>query len=103
MGDLVSYVNVRDVALLHVAATLDPGVKDQRIFAVAEHSNWNDMLAIMRKIYPKKEFVEDLPELPRFAGTVDTSLGLELLKKWGNQDGWLDLEAGVRECLDKMK
>jgi hypothetical protein len=90
------------VALIHVAAVLDPDVMSQRIYAVAEHSNWNDILQIMRKNYPNRNFMEDLPDLGRFRGTVDNSLGLKLLRKWGNQSGWTSLEAGVQQCLDGM-
>jgi hypothetical protein len=99
---LVNYVNVTDVALLHVAAVLDPEVSSQRIHAWAASFNWNDLLAILRKWYPQKKFVDDLPGMGRFLGTMDDSLPLRLLKRWAGKAGWTSLEQGVRETLEGL-
>jgi hypothetical protein len=82
---------------------VDPEVSNERIYAIAQHSTWNDFLAIFRRIYPDRKFVEDMPNLGRFGGEVDTSLGLSLVKKWGGQDGWISLEDGITETLDSFK
>ncbi|RDW58448.1 hypothetical protein BP5796_12378 [Coleophoma crateriformis] len=100
---IYSYVNVRDVALIHVGAALDPEVANERIYAIARHTTWNDFLELMRKKYPEKHFIDDMPDLGRFSGTVDTSLGLKLLTKWGSQNGWTSLEEGLEETLDSVK
>ena len=100
LGHIDSYVNVRDVALMHVAAVLDLNVLNERIYAVAEHSNWNDVLALLRRMYPNRELIDDMPDLERFKGTIDNALGLNLMRKWGGQDGWTSLEQGLRESLE---
>jgi hypothetical protein len=96
-----SYVNVSDVGKIHVAAALDPAVKSQRIYAIAEHVTWNHHLAIMRKMFPERKFMDDHKDLGVFSGKVeDNGLGLELLKKWGQQQDWTLLEVGIQENLD---
>ncbi|KAH8816908.1 hypothetical protein F5884DRAFT_873743 [Xylogone sp. PMI_703] len=98
----LNYVNARDVALLHVAAVLDPEVKNQRIHAWGAPFNWNDLLAIMRKLRPAHKFIDDIPNLGQMLGTVDDSLGLKLLKKWNGQAGWTSLEQGIRENIEGL-
>jgi hypothetical protein len=91
------------VALLHVAATIDPEVNSQRIYAIAQHTDWNDFLQVLRELYPEKKLMEDIKDLHKFRGQVDTSLGLGLLKKWGDQDGWTPLVDGVKDTVDYSK
>jgi hypothetical protein len=100
---IVDYVNVRDVAILHVAGVLDPDVQNRRIHAWAVPFNWNDILAILRKLQPAHKFVDDLPGMGQFLGTVDDSLALELLKKWANQDSWTSLEQGIQESIKAVE
>ena len=88
---------------MHVAAVLDPEVQNERIYAVAEHSNWNDVLAILRKMYPERDIMDDMPDLGRYKGTMGNSLGLRLMKKWGYQDSWTSLEQGIRENLENVE
>jgi hypothetical protein len=95
-----SYVSARDVALIHVAAAIDPNVVGERIYAIAQHTDWNDFLPILRRLYPEKKFMDDLEDLGKFSGEVDTSLGLGLVKKWGERDGWIPLEEGLKDTLD---
>ncbi|KAF6218188.1 hypothetical protein HO133_006148 [Letharia lupina] len=58
-------VNVKDTARLHVAALLDPEVENERILAFAHPYNWNDVLAVLRKIHPDKNFPTDVEDEPR--------------------------------------
>jgi hypothetical protein len=96
-------VNVSDVGKIHVAATLDPEVKSQRIYAIAQHVTWNDHLAVMREMFPERKFMDDLKGLGIFSGKVeDDGLGPKLLKKWGPQEDWTPLEVGIRETLDSV-
>jgi hypothetical protein len=79
--------------MLHVAAILDSQVDGTRLHAWAEYSNWNDMLAIMRKLFPHHKFVDDFPNMTRLSITADCSEALKLLRKWGGgQDRWRSLE-----------
>ncbi len=97
---IVAYISTHDDAVIHVGAVLDPDVKNERIFAWAQKFNWNQILAIMRKIYPDQDIVEDLPDPKMFMGEADLSLALNMLRKWGPQDGWTSLEQGVKEILE---
>ncbi|CAI6340636.1 unnamed protein product [Periconia digitata] len=90
-------INVKDVALLHVAAILDPKVQNARLQAWAQFCNWNDILAIMRKAVPDREFIDDLPNLAMLSLSTDLSEPLALLKKWGGQDDWISLEDTITD------
>ncbi|KAH8588158.1 putative NAD dependent epimerase/dehydratase [Bisporella sp. PMI_857] len=94
------HVDVKDVALLHVAAVLDPEVKNARLQAWAGYCDWNDVLAIIRKLCPHRKLPDDFPPSPPLPVTTDLSQPLALLKKWGNQGGWKSLEETV---VDNMK
>ncbi|KZF19798.1 putative NAD dependent epimerase/dehydratase [Xylona heveae TC161] len=96
------HIDVKDVALLHVAAILDPTVKNERLQAWAENCNWNDILAIMRRLYPQHHFVEDFPDATKLSITTDFTLPLSLLKKWGDQAGWRTLEQTVPDNVNPL-
>lgn len=89
-------VNVRDTARLHVAALIDPEVEGQRILAYAESFNNNDVLGVMRRLYPEKKIPDDEEGLGRDLSRLDNKPGEELLKKFG-REGWTNLEESVRD------
>ncbi|OPB37939.1 hypothetical protein A0O28_0102230 [Trichoderma guizhouense] len=95
-------VDVKDVAVLHVAAALDPGVNNARLQAWGHKCNGNDVLAIMRKHYPEHKFVDDMDNQTALTFSADFSEPLALLKKWANQDGWRPLEQTVVENVDSI-
>ncbi|TKA65606.1 hypothetical protein B0A55_09897 [Friedmanniomyces simplex] len=89
------FVNVADDARLHVAALIDPACNGKRIFAFAQPFNWNDILAILRKLRPDKEFREDV-DCGRDLSEVPNQEAEELLRKhYGH--GWTSLEESIRE------
>ena len=86
--------------MLHVAAALDPDVKGERLLAWAEPISVNTVLAILRRQYPERKFIDDLPSRPPCLATIgNESRLLGLLKKWGGRDGWISVEQGVREAM----
>ena len=89
-------VNVKDTARIHVSALLDPEVENERILAFAYPYNWNDILAILRKIYPDKKLPAEIENAPRDLSKLDNSRGAALLKTFG-RPGWTGLEESVRE------
>lgn len=93
------WIDVKDVALLHIAAILDPEVKNARIQTWGVNASWNDLLAVMRKLRPDHEFMPDLPSTDFGTLSTDSAEALALLKKWGDQDGWRSLEQMVGENL----
>lgn len=95
-------VDVRDVALIHVAALLDSDTDRQRLWAAAELIyHVNDILNIWREAYPdRKDIIPkdvDLPKAPK--QDIDTSKSEELLQKYAGRS-WIDTKTTV---LDNVK
>ena len=93
------FVDVKDIALLHVVSVLDPDLSNIRLQAWGHRGNWNDVLAILRRLRPNREFIPDLPPSPYGDLSTDPSQSLTLLKKWGGQDGWKPLEETVADNI----
>lgn len=93
------YSHVTDVAVLHVAAALDPDVKDQRIQVLAGSFNWDNCLDILRKVYPDHKFVDNFqPENSTLSYKVENDIAPGLVKKWAGRD-WISLETCVKETV----
>jgi len=87
------------VALVHVAAILDPEVKNARLQSWGHSTHWNDILAILRERRPQTKFVDDYPEPYHLKVSVDQSESLALLRKWGGKDGWTSLVDSISENI----
>ena len=95
------YVNVRDCAKLHIAALFDPLANGRRVFAFAEPFNWNDILAILRRLRPQMTIMDDMPDLGRDLSIVSNGYARSLLeKRYGH--GWTSLEETVRQNLEGL-
>lgn len=81
---------------------LDPEVKNAKIPAWGHYFNWNDALAIMRRLYPEREFIDDLPGMGQLQLTTDFGQAFALLEKWGGQKGWKSLEETVAENMKSI-
>lgn len=90
------YVDVEDTALLHVAALAEEDVQGERLFAFGGRYTYNEVLAIFRKEYPDRKFVNDIKELGH-NGTVDNERSVELLKRLGKKDGFSTLEEVIKK------
>jgi hypothetical protein len=94
------YVDVRDVAALHVAAALDPNVEGERLLALAGPFNMNITLTVLRQQFPDREFIDDGPPQQLCLATIsDEQRLIGLLKKWAGRDGWISLEQSVCEAV----
>lgn len=92
---------MHDVALLHVAALLDPDIKGYRLQAWAEPANWNDLLAVLRRLCPGCSSIPaDLPNPSHIELTTDTTDCVRLLKRWSRQDGFKTMNEAIRDTLD---
>jgi hypothetical protein len=85
---------------MHVLAVLDPEIKNERLYAWAEKANWNDMLGAMRRLYPNRKFIDDLPGMATLDITVPQDVEFKLLKKWAGRDGWIGLEDSIRQTVE---
>ena len=87
------FVDVRDVARLHVAALTDPDIKNERVFAFAEPFNWNDILRVLRKLRPNHTFSPDMENDEKDLSIVEPQARAEeILKKNFGQEGFTVLE-----------
>jgi hypothetical protein len=97
---VVIHVDVKDVALLHVAAILDPECDGARMQAWGEYCNMNDILAILRRLFPQRKLMDDFTNQTKLRITADYDQELTLLKKWGGQDRWTSLEQSVADEVE---
>ncbi|KAK0716091.1 putative aldehyde reductase 2 [Lasiosphaeris hirsuta] len=81
------YGDVKDVALIHVAAVLDPEVKNARLQSWGHSAHWNEILSILRRLRPQKEFVDDYSDPHHLKVSVDQTESVALLKKWSDKPG----------------
>jgi hypothetical protein len=90
--------------LLHVAAVLDPEVKNARLQSWGHSTHWNEILAILRKLRPQRKFIEDYPgPMPKLKVSLDQTESVALLKKWSgnpNKNGWTSLEDSISENIN---
>ncbi|CAG9990428.1 unnamed protein product [Clonostachys byssicola] len=103
MHPAIVHNDVKDCALLHVASVLDPEVKNARLPAWGEYCNWNDMLDIMRRLFPERKFMDDLPGLSKVDVTTDYTQAFALLEKWAGQNGWKTLEETIVDSLPNIQ
>jgi nucleoside-diphosphate-sugar epimerase len=92
------YINIADDAIVHVAALLYKDVSSERLFAFAYPYNWNDILAIFRKLYPTKKFIDDIPNLQRDLSIVTNGRAEDLLKRFAGH-GWTNLEETIKSSV----
>ncbi|KAH7021909.1 aldehyde reductase [Ilyonectria destructans] len=81
----VFFVDVQDIATLHVAAILDPE---------------NDFLRTLRELRPQKDFIADYPDPYHLPISTSQSDSIAILKKWGDQEGWKPLRDSIVETVE---
>ena len=86
---------------MHVAALIFPDVKGERLFSFAYPYTWNDILAIFRKLYPQKKFIDDIPDVGQDLSKVANGRAEELVKRIKGT-GWESLEASVKAVADTI-
>ena len=97
------YVNVKDVARLHVAALILPGVEGERLLGYAHPFSHTSILDILRKDEPGKQFPADPEGEGKDVSEVDSARSEELIKKLKGGQGWTSLEETVRENVKHLK
>jgi nucleoside-diphosphate-sugar epimerase len=96
------FVAVQDTALLHVAALLHPNVRNQRIFGLAEPKNANDILRILKELYPQRSFAEEDPDEGQDLVKVVEKDRAEELLVWIAGKKWTSLRDSVKEVGDYL-
>ncbi|RYP82752.1 hypothetical protein DL769_001561 [Monosporascus sp. CRB-8-3] len=78
----------------------NPDAKNLRLQAWGHPANWNDILSILRKLRPQRQFIPDYPNPQYLTISADQSDSLALLKKWTGQDGWKPLESSITDSIE---
>ncbi|KAM0354946.1 hypothetical protein ACHAPU_000787 [Fusarium lateritium] len=88
------YIDVDDAGRLHVAGAIFDHVKDQRIFGFAGRFSFDEVLDILRKNYPDREFPDNFSS-GRDSNEIEPRAKAEQLLKDLGQPGWTSLEDSV--------
>lgn len=95
------YINVQDNARVHVAALILSDVVGERLFSFAYPFNWNDILAVFRKLYPQRKFREDYEDIGQDLSKVSNGRAEDLIKRLG-RPGWASLEESVKAVTEHI-
>lgn len=96
------YVNVKDVGRLHVAALISESVRNERVFASASPYTWNQILAVLRKLYPSKAFADDIKGAKLSIMTFPTKRGEQLIQETFGREGWTSFEETVADNVKDL-
>lgn len=90
------FVHVQDTAILHYVALANPDVQNERLFAFAAPFNLNDILGILRELYPDRKFAQDLPGLEKDLSVIEPARRAEKLLEEVKGSGWTSLKDSVQ-------
>lgn len=93
---------MKDVGRLHVAALLSKSVRNERIYAAAAPFSWNQILAILRRLYLSKKIADDIEGSKLSIMTFPTQRGKQLLQDVFGLEGWVSLEQTVAENVKDL-
>lgn len=85
-----------------MAALALGSVANERIFAYAKPYTWNEVLAIIREVYPTKKFAEDIKGVEKSKLKVSTKRAEQLLRDVFGRDGWTSLDETIRKNLSGL-
>jgi len=89
------FVDVIDDAKLHLGALIHPEVKGERVWGAAEPYNWNQVLGIVKELFPGKKVSDGGADQGADLGTVPQERSVWLLNELG-QNGWTSLRESLR-------
>lgn len=96
------YINVQDTGRLHVAAAVFDHIKERRIFGFAGRFNWDEILDILRKAAPNKEFPANFSSGSDANEIKPRAEAEQLLRDLG-RPGWVSLEETVLANVSDVK
>lgn len=89
------FVNAQDDARLHVIGLAHPAVQGERIFAIAGPVSLNDIVNVLRKLYPQKKW-GDFPDDGQDLSVIEPIQRAEQLLKEAYGTGFIGLEESVK-------
>jgi hypothetical protein len=104
------YVDVEDVALLHVAAIFDPEISGQRLHAWGSYRDWNDAIGILDEYDPESRERRSMignDGVVRGQLYTRASEVREALQRWKGADSsqpcWKTFEKTICESVDVFR
>jgi len=100
----IEFVDVVDLARVHVVGLLHPEVKSERLFAFASAFTWNEFVSILQKLRPGNAGIPNPPEneLRDLSDIVPAQRAENLIMSFFGRSGWVDLEESVRAGIDSL-
>ena len=86
---------------MHIGALIFKDVNSERLYSFAHPYNWNDILAVFRKLYPDREFHEDYKDIGHDLSKVTNQRAEEIVKRFG-LPGWTSLEDSIKAITDTI-
>ncbi|PIG86236.1 cinnamoyl-CoA reductase [Aspergillus arachidicola] len=98
------FVDVADLARVHVVGLLHPEAKSERLFAFASTFTWNEFVGILRKLRPGNIEIPSPPEneLRDLSDIVPARRAKDLLQAVFGGSGWVGLEESIRAGVDSL-
>ena len=98
IGPYQWFINVQDIARLHVGAIIFEDVQNQRLLGLAGKYTYNDTMDLFRKVDPERPLPAKFDELSEDTTEADATSALKVLKLFG-QDSFIGLEQTVKENI----
>ncbi|KOC11483.1 cinnamoyl-CoA reductase [Aspergillus flavus AF70] len=104
MCSKIEFVDVADLARVHVVGLLHPEVKSERLFAFASTFTWKEFVGILRKLRPGHTEIPSPPEneLRDLSEIVPARRAKNLLQALFGGSGWVGLEESIRAGIDSL-
>ncbi|KNG86962.1 cinnamoyl-CoA reductase [Aspergillus nomiae NRRL 13137] len=98
------FVDVVDLARVHVVGLLHPEVKSERLFAFASTFTWKEFVSILQKFRPGNVNIPSPPEneLRDLSDIVPAQRAENLIKSFFGRSGWIGLEESIRAGIDSL-
>jgi nucleoside-diphosphate-sugar epimerase len=98
------FVDVQDVAKLHVAAATRTDISSERIFAYGQRYTWKAITGILQNCRPEAEWTTGINENEgECLVEVPNERGADILRSMGHAQGWTDLKTSVRNTVRDHK
>ncbi|KAJ5675944.1 hypothetical protein N7462_008841 [Penicillium macrosclerotiorum] len=100
----IEYIDVVDLARVHVIGLLHPEVKSERLFAFASTFTWKEFVRILQKFRPGNTEIPSPPEneLRDLSDIVPAKRAEDLVKSFFDLSGWVGLEESIRAGIDSL-
>ncbi|KAE8318311.1 hypothetical protein BDV41DRAFT_561035 [Aspergillus transmontanensis] len=100
----IEFVDVADLARVHVVGLLHPEAKSERLFAFASTFTWKEFVGILRKLRPGHTEIPSPPEneLRDLSEIVPAQRAKDLLQAVFGGSGWVGLEESIQAGVDSL-